>query len=118
MVGALISSLFSFIAATALLIISISFIKGKSLKLVSWYKDLSPDEKDKFSRKKLELHSGKTLIAVSILTYIFSVLSLLMGLEMIPYRAFAIVAIIYLAIIIAITTASILNYIENNMDRK
>lgn len=114
MIGAVITGITAFLFGIIMGILSIMFLNGKCNDLAAGYNDMTEEEK-KASAEVNARMNGKTLMIVSVLTLLYSVFSILCGLEKLPSAAFVLSTIIYVILFISIVITSVARFAKKNI---
>lgn len=112
-IGAIITSVTAFLFGIVLMMVGLSFIKGKNIELLAGYSDLSDVEKMSDKPGKMAKLTGKELIIISGLTLAYSGASFVFGAVYEIKVAFIIVTIVFIAAVVAITLTGVAVHFKN-----
>ena len=106
--GAIITAVITLLVGILVLFLGISFIKGKNLNLMAGYNSMSETEKSQVDIQKLGKLSGKSLIIISVLMFVFSAISLMFALGIATKTIFVFSVVAFIVAVIVVTIISII----------
>lgn len=116
--GAIITAVITLLVGILVLFLGISFIKGKNLNHMAGYNSMSETEKANTDIEKIGKTTGKTLIIISGLMFIFSVISFMSAFGIVSKSVFLISLIVFIISVVAVTIASVIKTMKLTMQLK
>ena len=108
MEGAIITAVITLLVGILVLFLGVSFIKGKNLNLVAGYGSMSETEKAQTDINKIGKLSGKALLVISVLMFVFSAISFLSAFQIVSKSFFVISVVAFIVAVIVVTIISII----------
>ncbi len=108
MEGAIVTAVGVLLIGILVLVLAISFMKGKNINLVAGYGSMSETEKSQTDIKKLAMLSGKALLIISVLMFVFSAISFMFAFQLVSKAVFVGSVILFVITVISITIISVI----------
>lgn len=94
--GALITGITTLLLGLLFSILSIIFLKGNGSNLIAGYNTMSESEKEEYDEEKICKSTGKSMLVVTILVFIFSIFSFLFSFGFISDFIFKTVIVLFI----------------------
>ena len=116
--GVIFTAVITLLVGILVLFFGVSFINGKNLNLMAGYNSMSKTEKANTNIDKIGKTTGKTLVIISGLMFIFSVISFMCAFEIVSKSVFLISLIVFIISVVAVTIASVIKTMKLTMQLK
>ena len=114
-IGAIITAVITLLVGILVLFFGVSFRRGKNLNLMAGFNSMSETEKANTDIEKIGKITGKTLIIISVLMFIFSAISFMYAFEFVSKFVFLISLVVFVVSVIAFTISSVIKTLKLTM---